>query len=80
MAKEYWQIIIFSATFGLSEGVFITTQNFILLTCVDKKRRTAAFCINNLLYAFTAAAGGPVAGKWINEPKEDGFKSLEIIS
>lgn len=61
MAKEYWQIIIFSATFGLSEGVFITTQNFILLTCVDKKRRTAAFCINNLLYAFTAAAGGPVA-------------------
>lgn len=61
--KEYWNLIVFSAIYGLSDGVFITTQNFILLTCVDSKRRTASFCINNVLYSFSAAAGGPVAGK-----------------
>ena len=49
----------------MSDGVFIATQNFILLTVVDKKRTTAAFCINNVLCSFSAAAGGPVAGELI---------------
>ena len=38
-------------------------QCFILLSCVDAKRTTASFCINNVLYSFTAAAGGPIAGE-----------------
>jgi len=60
---QYWSLITFSVLYGLSVGVFITTQCFILLTVVDSKRTTAAFCINNLVYSFCAAAGGPVAGE-----------------
>ena len=62
---KYWSLIAFSVIYGLSDGVFITSQCFILLTIVDSKRTTAAFCINNLLYSFSAAAGGPVAGELI---------------
>ena len=62
---KYWSLIAFSAIYGLSDGVFITSQCFILLTIVDSKRTTAAFCINNLLYSFSVAAGGPVAGELI---------------
>jgi len=58
---KYWNLIAFSVIYGLSDGVFVTTQNFILLTVVDSKRTTAAFCINNLVYSFSGAAGGPVA-------------------
>ena len=63
LTAKYWNLIAFSVIYGLSDGVFITTQNFILLTCVDNKRTTAAFCINNVIYSFSAAAGGPVAGE-----------------
>jgi len=62
---KYWSLIAFSVIYGLSDGVFITTQCYILLTVVDSKRTTAAFCINNLLYSFSAAAGGPIAGELI---------------
>ena len=43
--------------------MFITIKCIILLTVVDSKRTTAAFCIHNVVYSFSAAAGGPVAGK-----------------
>ena len=62
---KYWKLIAFSVIYGLSDGVFITSHCFILLTVVDSKRTTAAFCINNLLYSFAAAAGGPVAGELV---------------
>ncbi|XP_020616235.1 monocarboxylate transporter 10-like [Orbicella faveolata] len=62
---KYWSLIVFSVIYGLSDGIYITTQNFILLTVVDSKRTTASFCINNVLYSFSAAAGGPVAGEFI---------------
>jgi len=61
-AAKYWHLVAFSVTYGLSDGIFITTQCFILLSCVDSKRTTASFCINNVLYALTATAGGPIAG------------------
>ena len=64
-ATKYGYLIIFSAVYGFSDGVFIATQCFILLSCVDAKRTTASFCINNVLYSFTAAAGGPIAGELI---------------
>ena len=62
---KYWSLIVFSVIYGLSDGIYITTQNFILLTVVDSKRTTASFCINNVLYSFSAAAGGPVTGEFI---------------
>ena len=62
---KYWSLIVFSVIYGLSDGVFITTQNFFLLTVVDSKRTTAAFCINNVVYSLSAATGGPVAGELI---------------
>ena len=64
-ATKYGYLIIFSAVYGLSDGVFIATQCFILLSCVDAKRTTASFCINNVLYSVTAAAGGPIAGELV---------------
>ena len=60
---EYWILIVFSVIYGLSDGVFATTQCYILLTIVDRKRTTAAFCIYNVLSSFPSAAGGPVAGE-----------------
>ena len=62
---KYWSLIVFSVIYGLSDGVFITSQNFFLLTVVDNKRTTAAFCITNMVYSLSAAAGGPVAGELI---------------
>lgn len=62
-STKYWQLIVFSVVYGLSDGIFITTQCFILLSCVDAKRVTASFCINNVIYSFAATAGGPIAGK-----------------
>ena len=56
-------LIVFSIVYGFSDGVFIASQCFILLSCVDAKRTTASFCINNVLYSFTAAADGPIAGE-----------------
>ena len=64
-ATNYGYLIIFSAVYGFSDGVFIATQGFILLSCVDAKRTTASFCINNVIYSFTAAAGGPIAGELV---------------
>ena len=60
---EYWILIAFSVVYGLSDGVFATTQCYILLTIVYSKRTTAAFCIYNVLSSFPSAAGGPVAGE-----------------
>lgn len=62
---KHWELILYSAVYGFSDGVFITTNGFIVLSCVDANRRTAAFSINNVLYAITAAAGGPIVGKFL---------------
>ena len=78
-ATKYGYLIIFSAVYGFSDGVFIATQCFILLSCVDAKRTTASFCINNVLYSFTAAAGGPIAGELIFLPVNSFISSLDMI-
>ena len=62
-SSKYWHLIAFSAAYGLSDGAFITTQCYILLSCVDIKRQTACFCIANALYSLSATAGGPIAGE-----------------
>ncbi|XP_022794339.1 monocarboxylate transporter 10-like [Stylophora pistillata] len=62
LATKYWALVVFSCAYGISDGIFITTQCYILLSCVDKERATASFCILNLLYSFSAATGGPIAG------------------
>ena len=62
-STKYWHLIAFSVAYGLSDGVFITIHNYILLSCVDAKRRTASFSINHVFYAMAATAGGPIAGR-----------------
>ena len=62
-STKYWHLIVFSAAYGLSDGIFITASCYILLSCVDIKKRTASFAISNMIYSFSAAAGGPNAGK-----------------
>lgn len=61
-ATKYWALVVFSCAYGLSDGIFIATQCYILLSCVDRKRVTASFCILNLVYSFSVATGGPIAG------------------
>ena len=67
-ATKYREVIAFSVAYGLADGIFITTHGFILLSCVDAKRRTAAFAMNNVLFAIAAAAGGPIIGEYIYVP------------
>ena len=62
-ATKYWALVVFSCAYGTSDGVFLSTANYILLSCVDEKRKTAAFYIECLLYSFSVATGGPIAGK-----------------
>ena len=62
---KHWSLIVFSVIYGLSDDVFVTSECFILLTVVDSKRTTAAFCINNVFYSLSAAAGRPIAGELI---------------
>ena len=62
-ATKYWALVVFSCAYGASDGIFISTANYILLSCVDEKRKTAAFYIECLLYSFSVATGGPIAGK-----------------
>ena len=62
-ATKYWALVVFSCAYGTSDGIFISTANYILLSCVDEKRKTAAFYIECLLYSFSVATGGPIAGK-----------------
>ncbi|XP_068683362.1 monocarboxylate transporter 8-like [Montipora foliosa] len=61
-STKYWHLILFSTAYGLSDGIFITTSCYILLSCVDTKKRTASFAIGNMIYSLSAAAGGPIAG------------------
>ena len=62
-ATKYWALVVFSCAYGTSDGIFISTANYIPLSCVDEKRKTAAFCIECLLHSFSVATGGPIAGK-----------------
>ena len=62
-ATTYRYLIGFSVVNGFSNGVFAASLNFILLSCVDSKRTTAAFCTTNVLYSLTAASSGPIAGE-----------------
>ena len=63
---NYWHLIVFSVTYGLSDGAFVTSHNYILLSCVDDKRRTASFAITLVFYALAAAAGGPISGRLLS--------------
>ncbi|XP_068729970.1 monocarboxylate transporter 8-like [Montipora capricornis] len=65
-ATKYEELITFSGVYGLADGIFITTHGFILLSCVDAQRRTAAFVMNNVLFALSAAAGGPIIGLMVD--------------
>lgn len=62
-STKYWHLIAFSVVYGLSDGVHVTSHNYILLSCVDDKRRTASFVITLVFYALAAAAGGPISGR-----------------
>ena len=64
-SAKYWHLIAFSFAFGLRDGVSTVTTSYIMLSCVDDKRKTASFCIDNMFYSFVAAAGGPIAGELV---------------
>ena len=45
---------------------YVTSHNYILLSFVDEKRRTASFAITLVFYALAAAAGGPISGRLLS--------------
>ena len=71
-ATKYWALVVFSCAYGTSDGIFISTANYILLSCVDENRKTAAFCIECLLYSFSV--GRPIAGKTFSD-----LRSVEVL-
>ena len=78
-ATKYREVIAFSVVYGLADGIFITTHGFILLSCIDAKRRTAAFAMNNVLFAIAAAAGGPVIGEFFFMSPARGFRKRQLL-
>ena len=61
--SNYWSLVLFSIVYGFSDGVFITGSLYIPMSCVDSKRKTAAFCNSCLFYSLGAASGSPIAGE-----------------
>ena len=62
-ASNYWSLVLFSIVYGLSDGVFITGSLYIPMSCVDSKRKTAAFCTSCFFYSLGAVSGSPIAGE-----------------
>ena len=62
---NYWSLVLFSIVYGFSDGVYSTGSLYIPLSCVDSKRKTAAFCTSNVLYSLGTVSGSPIAGEFL---------------
>lgn len=63
LAKSFVSVATYTAVFGFADGVFITTQNVILLSIVGPERRASAFGFGTMLCSIAVAGGPPLAGK-----------------
>ena len=60
--KNYGQLIGFAFSYGLADGLAISTFNIAMLRCVVPSKRASAFGLSALFYGTTIATGPPLAG------------------
>ena len=64
MATSYIHMIIFAVIYGFCDGVFITTLNVLLITCVSPPKVPVAIGWEMQISSFFLASGAPVAGEF----------------
>ncbi len=64
LATSYMHLIIFIVIYGFCDGVFITTLNVLLITCVSPPKVPVAIGWEMQISSFFLASGPPVAGKF----------------
>ena len=62
MATSYVSMVIFIVIYGFCDGVFITTLNVLLITCVSPPKVPIAIGWEMQISSFFLASGPPVAG------------------
>ena len=62
MATSYVYMIVFALIYGFCDGVFITTLNVLLITCVSPQKVAVAIGWEMQISSFFLASGPPVAG------------------
>ncbi|KAL9970945.1 hypothetical protein ACROYT_G023409 [Oculina patagonica] len=62
MATSYGSMVVFIVIYGFCDGVFITTLNVLLITCVSPPKVAVAIGWEMQISSFFAASGPPVAG------------------
>ena len=67
LARDYISVAFYTVVFGFADGVFITSQNVILLDIVGPDRRAAAFGFGTMLCSLALACGPPLAGEYITQ-------------
>ena len=62
MATSYLHMAIFIVIYGLCDGIFITTLNVLLLSCVSPAKTPVSIGWEMQVSSFFLASGPPVAG------------------
>ena len=63
LARSYFAVACYTATFGFFDGAFMVSHSVILLDIVGPDRRAAAFGFGSMLFSFSVASGPPLAGE-----------------
>ena len=63
MATSYVHMIVFIVIYGFCDGLFITTLNVLVLTCVSPSKVSVAIGWELQITSFFVASGPPVAGR-----------------
>ena len=69
MATSYLHMVIFIVVYGFCDGVYITTLNVLLLSCVSPAKTPVAIGWEMQVSSFFLASGPPVAGGSLSHGK-----------
>ena len=64
MATSYVHMVVFIVVYGFCDGVFITTLNVLLITCVSPQKVSVAIGWEMQISSLFLASGAPVAGEF----------------
>ena len=65
MATSYVHMVIFIVIYGFCDGLFSTTLNVLLITCVSPPKVPVAVGWGMQMTSFSVASGPPVAGTFV---------------